>query len=117
MRRTPWLALLVALAACSSAEEKQQERERRMIEQALADSAAEADFLADSLALAASITVDTIRLLRLRDVATTDEDGNPLTLAQAEAVAANGQVCALTRNRYVELITGDTLTCQWGPPP
>lgn len=117
MNHVPRLALLMALAACTSAAEKQQERERQMIEQAQADSAAEADFLADSLALATSITVDTIRSLRLRDIPAANEDGDPLTLVQAEAVAANGQVCALSRERYTMLVTGDTLTCQWGPPP
>lgn len=113
MRHAVWLVL--ALAACTSAEEKQRERERLMIEQARADSAAEAEFLADSLALAASVTMDTVGILRLRDLHTTDDDGNTLTTAVHEAVAPNGQVCALTPEKYAMLFKGDTLSCQWGP--
>lgn len=113
MRHAIWLVL--ALAACTSAAEKQQKRERLMIEQARADSAAEADFIADSMALAASITTDTITILRMRDTHYADDEGNTVTSAVREAVARNGQVCVLAADRYAFAIMGDTLTCQWGP--
>jgi len=115
MRHLTWLLVLV-LAGCTSAEEKAREREQEMIGQAQADSAAEADFVADSLALAASITVDTIRELRIRDVQSVDDNGYEFALPAHEAIGTTGQVCALTVERYIPLIRGDTLSCQWGPP-
>lgn len=87
-----------------------------MIAQALADSAAESDFVADSLALAASITVDTIRELRIRDVNVVDDDGNEFIAPAREAIGTTGLVCALTVDRFFLLNRGDTLSCQWGPP-
>ena len=114
MRPVMWLVL--ALAGCTSAEEKARQREAQMIAQARADSAAEADFVADSLALAASITVDTIRALRRQNTETISSDAADASVAIFQAVSPKGQVCALTAVRYQALAIGDTLTCQWGPP-
>ncbi len=113
-RRAIWLVL--ALAACTSPEEQARQREAAMIAQAQADSVAEADFVADSLALAASITVDTIRELRRRNTETISDDGEDAAVAIFQAVSPKGQVCALTAVRYQALAIGDTLSCQWGPP-
>ena len=115
MRRMT-LALVLTLAACTSAEEKARQREQAMMEQARADAATEADFIADSLALAASITLDTVRDVRIRDVRTVDDDGDEYLSPRHEAVGTTGQVCAVTSTRYGQLVRGDTLRCQWGPP-
>ena len=114
MRHVTWL-LVLGLAACTSAEEKARVREQAMIAQAQADSAAETDFVADSLALAASVTLDTIRDLRIRDVKNVDDNGYEYTASAHEAIGTAGFVCALTVERYVPLTRGDTLRCQWGP--
>ena len=113
MRRLIWLA--VALAACTSDAEKARQREIAMIEQAIADSVAEAEFADDSLTLAASITVDTIRGLERRDSYSTNDEGDDTSGPRFEAIAADGQVCLLTPTRFTTLIVGDTLSCQWGP--
>ena len=115
MGRITWLLVLV-LAACTSAEDKAHERDRQMIAQAQADSAAEADFIADSLALAASITVDTVRELQSRDVTIVDDNGDEFLAPAREAIGTTGLVCALSVDRFVQLNRGDTLSCQWGPP-
>lgn len=114
VRHAIWL--LLALAACTSAEEKAREREAQMIAQAQADSLAEAEFVSDSVVLAASITVDTIRELRRQNTETISNDGEDAAVAIFQAVSPTGQVCALTAVRYQALAIGDTLTCQWGPP-
>lgn len=116
MRRVLCLALLTC-TACTSAEDKARAREQQMIEQARADSAAEADFVADSVALANSITVDSIRELRMRDVREIDDDGNEVLTRRYEAVGTHDMVCAVETTRYALLVRGDTLRCQWGPPP
>ncbi len=115
MRHAGWL-LLLGLTACTSSEEKARQRELQMIAQAQADSAAEADFISDSLALDSTVTLDSIRELRIRDVTDTDDDGNTFTLPRHEAIGAKGQLCAVTTERYMQLAPGDTLRCQWGPP-
>jgi len=115
MRRTT-LALVLSLAACTSDEEKAREREQLMMVQARADSAAEADFLADSVALASSISLDSIRDLRVREVKTVDDNGYEYLTPRHEAIGAAGLVCAVTIERYIQLVRGDTLRCQWGPP-
>lgn len=114
MRRLIWLAF--ALVACTSDEEKARQREAAMIEQAQADAAAEAEFADDSLKLAASVTIDTIRRLERRDrYSTNDEDDEETSGPRFEAIAANGQVCLLTPARFTTVVVGDTLSCQWGP--
>lgn len=113
MRRLFWLVF--ALAACTSDEEKARQREAAMIEQAKADAAAETEFVEDSMKLAASITVDTVRSLERRDSYRTNDENDDTGGPRFEAIAANGQVCLLTPTRYATLIVGDTLSCQWGP--
>jgi len=113
MRRLICLAL--ALAACTSDEEKARQREIAMIGQAIADSVAEAEFADDSVKLAASITVDTVRNLERRDSYTTNDGDEEANGPRFEAIAANGQACLLTPTRFTTLIVGDTLSCQWGP--
>ncbi len=114
-RRFITLAMLLGLTSCTSAEEKARQREQAMMEQARADSAAEADFIADSTTLASTITVDSIRELRIRDVSLSDEDGNEIMSRRHEAVGRFGLVCGVDMDRYATLIVGDTLRCQWGP--
>lgn len=113
MRRLIWLAL--ALAACTSDADKAREREAAMIEQATADAAAELVFMEDSLKLAASITIDTVRKVERRDRYSTSDDDDDTSGPRFEAVAANGQVCLVTPARFTTLVVGDTLSCQWGP--
>jgi len=113
MRRLLWIAF--ALAACTSDEEKAKQRDAAMIEQAKADAAAEAEFADDSVTLAASITVDTVRGLERRDSYTTSDEDDDTSGPRFEAIAANGQVCLLTPTRFTALVVGDTLSCQWGP--
>lgn len=114
MRHSIW-ALAAALLACTSAEERARQREEAMIAQARADSAAEADFIADSVALAASVTVDSVVELRVRTVRTPLEGGDHVSAPNHEAVNRFGLVCTLDEERYRTLVRGDTLRCQWGP--
>lgn len=111
MRIIVWLVF--ALAACTSAEERAREREQAMIEQAKADSAGEAEFVEDSLRLAASITLDTVAELRERD-RTSPDDSDVLETVR-EAIGRSGQVCLLEFEKYRQLAVGDTLSCQWAP--
>lgn len=111
MRMITWLVL--ALAACTSAEERAKEREQAMIDQAKADSASEAEFVEDSIRLAASITVDTVASLRVLDRTSPDDSDVMETLYQARS--PSGQVCLLEFTKYRQLAVGDTLACQWAP--
>ncbi len=86
-----------------------------MIEQAKLDAAAEADFTKDSLALAASITVDTIAELHATPQTGTDENGNTFTYTSYSVLARSGARCLLQLPRYNEVAVGDTLSCQWEP--
>lgn len=113
MRTLIWLVLVLSAAACTSAEEKAQQRELAMIEAAKADSAGEAEFAEDSVKLAASITLDTVRALRIVDQRSPDDDGTFDTIHQA--VSATGLLCAITVDKYRLLVVGDTLSCQWAP--
>jgi hypothetical protein len=110
MKKTFWLVFM--LAACTSAEEKARAREQAMIEQAKADSVAEAEFVEDSSRLAASISVDTIREVRTRDQRTEDDGVETAYLA----ISPKGQACLLTFEKYRTAVVGDTLSCQWTPP-
>ncbi len=112
MKKILWLVLL--LAACTSAEEKARAREQAMIEQATADSVAESEFIEDSLKLAASISVDTIRELRTRDQRAEDDSDGIETVHLA--ISQKGQACLLTFERYRAVAIGDTLSCQWAAP-
>jgi hypothetical protein len=115
--RTTVFALVFAsglgLGACTSDEEKARARELAMIEQAKADSVDEAQFVADSLALAASITLDTVQLVRI--VNQTSPDDSDVIESVYQAVSRKGQVCLLEFTRYKLLAVGDTLSCQWAP--
>ncbi len=111
-RVVPVLAL--ALVACTSAEEKARTREQAMIAQAQADSAAEAEFVEDSQKLAASITLDTVKSVTVRDQRSVDDSDVIETIRLA--IAPNGHTCLLTFERYKTIAVGDTLSCQWSPP-
>ncbi len=115
MRTVIGAVLVLSLAACTSAEEKAQQRELAMIEAAKADSVSEAEFVEDSVKLAASITVDTVRTLRIVDQRSADDDGTFDTIHQA--VSPTGLLCAVTVEKYRVLVVGDTLSCQWAPNP
>ena len=115
MRTLTLTVLALALAACTSAEEKARQRDAAMVAQAIADSIAEHEFIDDSSKLAASITVDTVKALRLRDQRSPDDASVMETLR--EAVSPAGQVCALTFEKYQLVAVGDTLSCQWAPAP
>jgi hypothetical protein len=115
MRRLTLMALVLAVAACTSAEEKARQRDAAMVAQAIADSVAEHEFIEDSSKLAASITVDTVKALRVRDQRSPDDDSVVETIR--EAVSPAGQVCALTSEKYRLVAVGDTLSCQWAPAP
>jgi len=86
-----------------------------MIEQAKLDAAGEHEFVKDSLALAASITLDTIAELHATPRRGIDEDGNSFTYSTHAAVSRDGARCLLELPRYNTLVVGDTLSCQWEP--
>ncbi len=115
MRCTIAAIVLLAGLACTSQEEQQRRREAAMIEQAKLDAAAEAEFATDSVALAASITVDTIAELQAMPQNGIDENGNAFTYSSHAAIARSGARCLLQLPRYNELTVGDTLSCQWEP--
>ncbi len=114
MRRQLVAALALALMACTSAEEKARAREVAMIAQAQADSVAESEFVEDSARLAASITVDTVKSVGVRDQRS-EEDSESIETVRF-AIAPNGHTCLLTFERYKTIVVGDTLSCQWAPP-
>jgi hypothetical protein len=114
MRAIRLAVLVLALVACTSAEEKARAREQAMIAQAQADSAAEAEFAEDSQKLASSITVDTVKSLTIRDQRSPDDYESIESVHLA--IAPNGHTCRLTFERYKTIAVGDTLSCQWSPP-
>ncbi len=114
MRMMHLAVLVLALAACTSAEEKAREREQAMIAQAQADSVAEADFVQDSIRLGASITVDTVKSVTVRYQRS--EADNEVTETVHVAIAQNGHTCLLSTERSRPIVVGDTLSCQWSPP-
>ncbi len=115
----PWI-LAVAIVACGSgcvsAEEKARRVEEAMVEQAKADATAESLFVADSVKLAASITLDTVADLERHSELATDDRGDMVTLRQFFALTRARARCALDSARYERTVRGDTLTCQWEPP-
>jgi hypothetical protein len=117
MKRELCLVLAIALTACTSAAEKEKRRQQAMIEQAREDAAAEAEFVADSVKLAASITMDTVSELRQRDERTTTDDGADTVVTSYHAVTRAGQLCVLTFEKYKTTAQGDTLSCQWSATP
>jgi hypothetical protein len=117
MRTTLSLLLMAAFAACASAEEKQRRLDSVMIEEAKADAQAEREFLEDSTALAQTITVDTIRELRVESIEARDDVGDVFITPSYRAIAPNGAKCVLRSERFNELHQGDTLSCQWAMVP
>jgi hypothetical protein len=115
MRHAILLVLALVTGACTSAEEKARQREAAMIGQAIADSVAELEFMEDSTALAASITVDTVASMRTIDAPVVDGDAPRMPLHQA--VSPRGQVCTITVEKSIKLAPGDTLSCQWASAP
>ncbi|MBC7840732.1 MAG: hypothetical protein H7099_00370 [Gemmatimonadaceae bacterium] len=111
MRTFIWL--LVALGACTSAADKERERDEAMVAQAKADAAAEAAFVADSLALAASITVDTVKEVRLMSDSIWIADNDPQSGVVHAAISPGGRRCLLSDEKWPTLVVGDTLSCQW----
>lgn len=118
-RLLPFLAcvLLPALNACVSADEKERRATAAMVEQARADAAAESVFVHDSLALAASITVDTVDRVELVPRHATDEDGNAWADTIYRAIALRGTTCVVDSLKSKTLLKGDTLSCQWEKVP
>ena len=119
MRRTRWLvpATLLFVVACTSAAEKQRKREEQMIAQAKEDAAAEAEFTEDSVKLAASISVDTVKETRAVQDTVPDEDSVPQLVPAYIALSPSGTRCTLTPERFRTLVVGDTLSCQWATRP
>jgi hypothetical protein len=107
---------LCAVAACTSAEEKQRQRDEAMIEAAKADAADESTFVADSLALLKSIVMDTVTDLQVRIVDGSSDDTDTQLVTQYVAVSPRGNRCLVDSLKYHALVRGDTLSCQWGPP-
>ncbi len=119
MQHTRWLipAALLLVAACTSAEEKQRKREAQMIEQAKEDAAAEAEFVVDSVKLAASITVDTVKETRAVQDTVPDDESEPQLVLAYVALSPSGTRCTLTPEKFRTLVVGDTLSCQWATRP
>jgi len=108
------LVAVLALVQAISAEDRARARERAMIAQAQADSVEEAEFVEDSGRLAASITLDTVTSVTVRDQRS--EEDSELIETVRLAIAPNGHTCLLTVERYNTIAVGDTLSCQWAPP-
>ena len=115
MKRLIVAALL--LAACKSDAEKEHIRDSLMIVQAKEDAEAEAEFLEDSVKLAASITIDTVREVRSVQDTVPDADSVMQILPAYIALSPTGTRCTLTAERYRTLVSGDTLSCQWSTRP
>ncbi len=109
------LACVVA-SGCASKEERAQQLETAMVEQAKADAAAESLFVTDSAKLAASITLDTVADLERRSQLYNDENGDMRTENSYVALTRTRARCALDSARYERTVRGDTLTCQWDTP-
>ncbi len=114
MRTYVWL--LVALTACTSTAEKERLRDSAMVEQAKADAAAEAEFVADSVKLAASITVDTVKEVRIMSDSVFVADNDPQSVLVHAAISPSGLRCLLSEEKWPTLVAGDTLSCQWTAP-
>ena len=114
MRRLSATALVILLAsACTSTEEKARRMEEAMVEQAKVDASAESLFVADSLMLAASITLDTVADLERQSQLYDDNRGDMQTANTYLALTRLRARCALDSARYARTVRGDTLTCQW----
>jgi hypothetical protein len=115
-RRILLAAVAAAMSACVGKEEKARRREEAMVEQAKADATAESLFVADSLKLAASITLDTVADLERHSQLFNDDNGDMRTEHGYFALTRLRARCALDSARYARTVRGDTVTCQWEPP-
>ena len=114
MRRLTACAVVLVLAsACTSKEEKARRLDEAMVERAKADASAESLFVADSLKLAASITLDTVADLERQSQLYNDDSGDMQTENKYFALTRVRARCALDSARYHRTVRGDTLTCQW----
>jgi hypothetical protein len=111
------LLLAFLLAGCKSAAEKAHIRDSLMIVQAKEDAAAEAEFVQDSVKLAASITVDTVREVRSVQDTMPDADSVMQVVPAVIALSPTGTRCTLTIERSRTIVPGDTLSCQWALKP
>ena len=111
--RTLAIGALLALGACTSAQEKQRRATALMVEQAKADAAAESTFVQDSLKLMASITVDTVEIVVSVPRAATDADGISWADTIYKAITRGGASCVVDAIKSRQLTAGDTLSCQW----
>jgi hypothetical protein len=116
MRQLLAAVFLLSIAACKSAEEKQRALDSAMVEQAKLDAAAELEFLEDSVKLAQSISADTVVDLVISRVRAQDDNGYEFEVKEYLAVARSRTRCIVDSLKYVALVRGDTLSCQWGPP-
>jgi hypothetical protein len=113
------LSLMLAMTACqASPEEQAKARQAAMIAQAQADAAREQAFVADSVKLAATFTVDTVaRPLIMHQRSTVeDEDGDSkdTTVALHIIQGRHGGFCNnMDPKLWAARAVGDTLTCQW----
>lgn len=107
-------AVLPLVTACVNAEEKARRDEEAMVALAREEMEAESLFLHDSLALTASFTVDTVRML-LRTTPELDERGDTVTPAQFIVRSTQGFNCLVDSTRAMHVAPGDTLRCQWAP--
>ena len=114
---TRLLVVALLLAACKSDAEKAHIRDSLMIEQAKEDAAAEAEFVQDSVKLAASITVDSVREVRPVQDTVPDADSVMQMVPAYIALSPTGTRCTLTAERYRTIVVGDTLSCQWATRP
>ncbi len=88
-----------------------------MIAQAKEDAAAETEFVEDSVKLAASITVDTVKETRAVHDTVPDDDSEPQLVQAFVAFSPSGTRCTLTPEKFRTLVVGDTLSCQWATRP
>lgn len=115
-RLAPMLLLgaVLAVSACASDEEKARRAEEKMVELAKVDAQAESLFVHDSLAVAASITVDTVSSAGYFP-ALVNPDGDTLAPSQSLARSRSGATCMLDSATAMRVAPGDTLRCQWLP--
>ncbi|MES2521378.1 MAG: hypothetical protein V4617_01680 [Gemmatimonadota bacterium] len=106
-------AVLPALHACVSQEEKDRRETATMVERAKAATAAESVFVQDSISLMASITVDTVDSVELVPRRATDASGNRWADTIYRAITPSGAKCIVDSLRFNAMRKGDTLSCQW----
>ena len=105
-------AVLPLVTACVNADEKARRDEEAMVALAREEMEAESLFVHDSVAIAASITLDTIDVLeRTLPMLNWERD----TVAEAQFVARTraGASCLLDSAHFARVAKGDTLRCQW----